>query len=196
MASKLAEYLQGNAFSGGQWTIFDQALIEKVLSDHMLSTRLAEFLPESSASPLSEVLTKIRHGRPSMSEIVEQTVETIWRLAASGHVILVGRGSNVITAGMRNVFHVRLVGSFERRVERVEEVYELGRLAAQSFIKSQDAGRKNYLRDYFGRDINDPELYHLTVNTDRIAYGDAAKLIGDTVINWFKSPRPLMAKSA
>lgn len=196
VASKLAEYLQANALSGGQWTIFDRSLIEKVLEDHLLSTRLAEYLPEASKSVLGELLNKLCGGRPSVSTLVEQTVETVWRLAAGGHVILVGRGSNIITAGLRNVFHVRLVGSLERRIERVEQVYELGRTAAQAFIKSQDTGRKSYLREYFGRDIDDPQLYHLIVNTDRIGYGDAAKLIGDTVINWFKAPQPLVGKPA
>lgn len=195
VASKLAEYLQANMFSGGQWTIFDRSLLEKVLEDHLLSTRLAEDMPEAGRSSLRELLNKIRGGRPSMSVVVENTVETIWQLAESGHVILVGRGSNVITAGLNNVYHVRLVGSLERRVERVEQVYELDRQAALAFIKSQDAGRRNYLKEYFGRDIDDPQLYHFMLNTDRISYDDAAKLIGDSVIRWFKhaSPTPAMA---
>lgn len=187
VASKLAEYLQANAFNGRPWTIFDRSLIEKVLEDHLLPTRLAEYLPESSKSLLAELLDKIRGGRPPVSGMVEQTVETMWRLAESGHVILVGRGGNVVTAGLKSVFHVRLIGSLERRIERTEEVYELSRKDAIAFIKAQDGGRKNYLKQYFGQDVDDPHLYHLVINTDRIAYGDAAKMIGDTVVRWFKT---------
>ena len=187
MASKLAEFLQAQVPLGGHWAIFDQNLIKKVLDDHLLSTRLAEFLPETSKSLLSEMVEKLRgKHHPSASKIVEQTVETIWQLAEGGQVILVGRAANVITAGLKNVFHVRLVGSLDNRIERVEEAYDFDRRAALEYIRAQDAAKRLYVQDYFGRDIDDPELYHLIINTDRIPYGDTARLIGDAVINWFK----------
>jgi len=194
VASKLVDYLQPHAPSGCQWTIFDKNLIEKVLEDHSLSTRLAEYLPETSKSLLLETFDRLMGKRPPAAKIVEQTVETIWKLAKGGHVILVGRAANVITARLENVFHVRLVGSLERRIQRVEEVYEMGRAAAQAYVKSQDADKKLYVKEYFGRDIDDPHLYHLIVNTDRVPYEDAARLIADTFRNWHKSE--LVAKTA
>jgi cytidylate kinase len=78
---------------------------------------------------------------------------------------------------------VRLVGSLENRTARVEEVYKMSRIAAQEFIKSQDAAKRHYMRDYFGREIDDPMLYHMIINTDKISYEHAARLIGDAVIN-------------
>jgi cytidylate kinase len=42
------------------------------------------------------------------------------------------------------------------------------------------------MRDYFGREIDDPMLYHMIINTDKISYENAARLIGDAVINRFK----------
>lgn len=186
VASKLAEWLQPHAPYGCHWTIFDQNLIKKVLEDHWESVRLAEFLPESSKSRVAEMIEKLRGKKLSAAKFVEQTVETIWQLAEGGHVILVGRAANVITAKLPNVFHVRLVGSLENRIARVEEVYDFDRHAALAYIKSQDDAKRLYLKEYFGRDIEDPELYHLIVNTDRISYGEAAKLIGEAVIHWFK----------
>lgn len=186
VASKLAECLQPHAPYGCHWTIFDQNLIKKVLEDHSLSTRLAELLPESSKSRLGEMLERLRGKKqPDTAKIVEHTVETIWQLAEGGYVILIGRGANVITARLPNVFHVRLVGSLENRIERVEEVYDFDRTAAREYIKSQDAAKRLYLKEYFGQDIDDPGLYHLIINTDRVSYGEAARLIGDAVIHWF-----------
>lgn len=188
VASKLAEYLDPHAPYGYHWTVFDHELIKKVLAEHWLPVRLAEHLPERSQSLLGELMEKLRGQKPAASQIVEQTVETIWHLAEGGHVILVGRGANVITAKLRNVFHVRLVGSLENRIERLEEVYDFDRQEALDYLKSQDTAKRHYLKEYFGQDIDDPQLYHLMVNTDRISYGDAAKLIGDAVIHWFKMP--------
>lgn len=187
VASKLLDLLQPGAPPGRNWTIFDKNLIEKVLEDHLQSTRLAEFVPEIGKSMLVEMLDKLRGDQPSAAKVVEQTVETIWKLADSGYVIIVGRAGNVITARMKNVFHVRLVGSLERRIARVEEVYEMDRRAAAAYVKAQDAAKKFYLKEYFGRDIDDAQLYHLIVNTDRIAYDDAARLIFDAFTNWCRT---------
>lgn len=188
VASELAQYLQAHTVAGRHWTIFDKNLIEKVLLDHHLSKRIAEFLPEDHKSILAELIEKMQGLHPPTSTIVRQTVETIWSLAEGGHVILVGRAANVITEKMPNVFQVRLVGSLERRIARVEDVYELGRVDARALIRKQDAAKRHYMREYFGREIDDPMLYHLVINTDKISYANAARLIGDAVINRFKLP--------
>lgn len=196
VASQLAEYLDPHAPYGTHWTVFDHALMIKVLEEHRLSVRLAGLLPERSQSLLRELIDRLRGKGPQASRIVEQTVETIWHLVGMGYVILVGRGANVITAKMPNVFHVRLVGSLENRLERLEEVYDFDRRSALAYLKAQDASKKLYLKEYFGADIEDPQLYHLIVNTDRIAYGEAAKLIGDAAVHWFKTAPVLKSQRA
>ena len=92
-----------------------------MLEDHQLSKRIAEFLPEDHKSLFAEMLEKMRGLHPPTTTVLKQTAETIWNLAESGHVILVGRAANVITGKLDNVFHVRLVGSLENRIARVEE---------------------------------------------------------------------------
>ena len=189
VASQLVDYLQPHAPYGCQWTIFDKKLIEKVLDDHLLPPRMAEYLSESGRPLLTGIMDRLRGRHVPVTKLIEQTIETIWQLAEGGHVVIVGRAANVITGGLKNVFHVRLVGSLERRIERVEEVYEMGRADATAYVKSQDAGKKRYVKEYFGRDIDDAELYHLFVNTDRIPYERAARLIADSFLNWCK-PEP------
>ena len=36
---------------------------------------------------------------------------------------------------------------------------------------------------YFNREIDDPLLYHLVINTDLVPYEIAARMIGDAVLN-------------
>ena len=182
VASDLAKYLQSRTSSEHHWTIFDKNLIEKVLEEHHLSRRIAEFVPEGRKSLLAETIEKWRGLHPPTATIVKQTAETIWNLAASGYVILVGRAADAITQELDNVFHVRLVGSLKNRIARVEEVYEMGRTDARDFIKSQDTAKRRYMKGYFDRDIDDPLLYHMIINTDYISYEHAARLIGDAVI--------------
>ena len=151
IASTLAEYLQARVPADCRWTVFDRSLIEKTLEDHHLPKRMAEYMPENHKAVVTDVVEELFGLHPSSWTLVRQTSDTILRLARLGHVILVGRGANVVTSKLDNVFHVRLVGSLERRTERVQKVYGLDRSQALDFIRQEDTGRKRSLATPFRR---------------------------------------------
>jgi cytidylate kinase len=187
VVSKLIEHLKPHTPPGHQWAVYDKNFMVKVLEDHGLSKMLADSLPEAKEPLVTELLNKLRTGHPSAAKIVEMAVETVWRLAEGGYVILVGRAANVITAELRNVFHVRLVGSLPHRVEHTQQTHKFDLRAAEKHVRTEDEAKKLYVKEYFGRDIDDPELYHLIVNTDRLPHENAARLIGEAFSNWLQS---------
>ena len=183
VAERLADILQARApVEGRPWTVFDRNLVERVLEDHHLPAKLARFMPEDRVSAIEDMMQELLGLHPSSWDLIHQTTETILKLAELGNVILVGRGSTVITAKLKHVFHVRLVGSLERRVERVEEHLKLSHRDAVAFVDREDKGRRRYLREHFHVDLSDPLLYHLVINTDRISCEDAAQIISDSVL--------------
>jgi cytidylate kinase len=183
VALKLAELLQARLPGQScQWTVFDRNLVEKVLEDHHLPSRLAQFMPEDRVSAIGDAMEELLGLHPSSSSLVHQMTETILQLAELGNVILVGRGANVITASLPNVFHVRLIGSLERRIERVQARHKVTREAARKFIRKEDAGRRRYLLRYLGKAIDDPLLYHLIINTDWVPVDQAAELVAQAML--------------
>lgn len=183
VAKKLAEYLQApDGGAASMWMVFDRNLVEKVLEDHHLPARLARFMPEDRVSEVEDTLEELLGVHPPLWTLVHQTAETILRLAELGNVILLGRGANVITSKLDYVLHVRLVGSLEKRAELIRKSRQIGEKAAREFIRREDRGRKRYLKKYFHKDIGDPLLYHLIINTDLVSYGEAVRIIGDAVI--------------
>jgi cytidylate kinase len=194
VAARLAEYLQTHVPARCEWTVFDRNLIAKVLEDHHLHKRIADFMTENEhKSMVTDSMEEYLGLHPSSWTLVQQTVETILHLAGMGYVILVGRGGNVITGTLPNVFHVRLVGSLERRIDHAQEVRNLDRQAALEWVKKEDKGRSRYVKENYDKDIDDPLLYHLILNTDLIHYDDAARLIGDEVIKRFQLGHRLRA---
>jgi cytidylate kinase len=184
VAEKLARYLQEHSPKTSRpWTVFDRNLMEKVLEDHDLPTRLAQFLPEDRVSYLEDIMADLLQTYPPSQTVIRQTTETILKLASLGNVILIGRGGNVITARLPNMFHVRLVAPLEERIKRSHESYGMTKAEARKFCRRADLGRQRYLKKYFHADINDALLYHLIINTGLIGYDDAAKLIGDAMLN-------------
>ncbi|MHB1306700.1 MAG: cytidylate kinase-like family protein [Limisphaerales bacterium] len=178
IAVRLTTLLQAQAVSpNAPWTVFDRNLIDKVLEDHNLPTRLGQFLHEDRVNELEDIMQEILGTQPSSWKLVGQVTETILKLAELGNVILVGRGANVITAQLDHVFHVRLVGSIERRVERIRQQMNLSQREAEALAAKEDRGRARYLKKYFGVAIDNPLLHHLTINTDRLDLGEAAELI-------------------
>jgi cytidylate kinase len=184
VAEALAECLQAlGKTDSAPWTVFDRNLVEKVLEDYHLPARLARFMPEDRVSEIDDVLEDICGLHPPSATLIQKTEETILRLAELGHVILIGRGANLVTAKLNYVFHVRLVGSLAKRVECLQKSRRVGEKAALAFIRQEDRGRRRYLKKYFGQDIADPLLYHLVINTDLIGHQLAARMIAATMLS-------------
>ena len=186
IAEHLAEYLQLHGSKAQRpWTVFDKNLVEEVLADHHLPRELARYMPEDKISEISDMVEELLGLHPPSWTLLRQTTETILHLAQLGNAILVGRGANVITLGLENVFHVRLVGSEDQRVALVESFYDLKPKAARAFMNKEDRARRRFLKKYFNKDIDDPLLYHLIINTDRVSYEEATQLIGEAVLARF-----------
>jgi cytidylate kinase len=184
VAEKLAALLQARSPAGGPpWTVFDQNLMDHVLREHHLPGRLAQFMPEDSITAIEDIMTELFGERPPAWRSVEHTAETILNLVEIGRVILLGRGGNVVTARLPGVLHVRLIAPLETRLKQMQQFEELTRRAALERIRREDLGRKRYLQKYFGKDIDDPLLYHVVINTGLVSLDDAAQMIAGAFCN-------------
>jgi cytidylate kinase len=182
VAEKLAALLQADTPAGEPpWTVFDRNLMEKVLEEHNLPARLARFLPEDRITLLQDIADELFGLRPATWTMIEQTADTVLRLAELGHVILIGRGAHVITARLPHVLHVRLVAPLEKRLEQCRRSYGMSEREARAFCVREDKGRERYLKKHFNADVNDPLLYHLIINTGLISFDEAARLIADAL---------------
>lgn len=189
VAAKLSEYLQQRVPVQSQWTVFDRNLMERVLEDHHVAQRVANYHPEDHKPFIQDAIEELLGLHPSTWTMVQQTAQTILKLAGMGCVILVGRGGNIVTAKLKHTFHVRLVGSEERRLKRVQEVYQLEPKAALEFLRKKDKGRRRYLKEHYQAEIDDPLRYDSVINTDRLPYEAAARMIGDAVVRRFQLDR-------
>jgi len=198
LANKLSEYLQQKVPTHCSWAVFDQNIVESVLEEHNLPKEMAKYMPEDKRSLINDMIEELFGLHPSSWELVKKTAETILHLAQAGNVIIVGRAANVITSMMPTAFHVRLVGSFEVRVNRIVSLGKMSHKEAEQYVRKEDEARINYLRHYFNKDPNDPLLYHLIINTDKISPEEAAIAVGDAVIRHFnllnhkKSEEPIL----
>jgi cytidylate kinase len=183
VCERLAEYFNLRAKEEyNDWTYFDRGLIEKVMEDHHLPDHFRKLLDEEKPARIDTWFGEILGITPSKLSLLHKTSHTILRLADLGNVIVVGRGSNIITSKLPQSFHVRLVAPLNFRIENAMNLYKLTRKKAAEFIKEEDDARRNYILKYFHKNIEDPLLYHLVINTDLLSFDEIAELIGHCVI--------------
>ncbi len=167
------------------WAVFDKNLIEKVLEDHHLPKQIAKFLGEEKKSLLTQTMNEVLGVHPPLLKLYHKETETILHLAHVGNCILIGRGANIITASVKNAFHIRLVAPLELRIKNVQEFYGNSKNEAVDFVKKEDAKRNAFMKDHFNKNAADPLLYHMIINTGYFSLDEVAKIIAESVMTKF-----------
>jgi cytidylate kinase len=169
LAQMLADHLNAGspAAATPAWTVFDQNLVDEVLRSQHLSPRLARFLPEARTSEFEASVREIVGLHPNLWMLVQQTNLLIHELARHGHAIIVGRGGNFATAGVRNGLHIRLVGPTGVRAENLARRLRISISDAARQNRELDAARRDYVRSVFDVQVAEPTAYDLVINVAR-----------------------------
>lgn len=192
IADALAAWLKENdREADADWTLFDRDLIAKVLEEHDLPKEFEKHMPEDQVSEWSSIIDDLLHRHPPHWDLFRITCRTVLRFAHIGHCIIVGRGGNILTAHLPYSVHVRLIGTPSERAEHVANTRGISVDKAHREIKAEDKARARYIKSHFDENIDNPLLYDLILNTDRIDDGTAARIIGERVIAARAVPKPL-----
>ena len=147
------------------WSIFDSSFCGEMFQRLRLRVPLTSLLNEDYRSPLTDFGFSAFGNRQSQSEALQKVTGTLRALAARGKVIIVGRGAVCATAGLAGGIHLRLTAPLTVRLGRMRTMLKTSNQVARRIIAQRDALRGRFLHEYYGRDINDPLLYHSVWNT-------------------------------
>lgn len=136
-----------------------------------------------------ETLTQIDEKPPSFIEKLDRQIELgvhriqllVLEQALEGNVIIYGRGGQDLLPNINSVFRVRVIAPFEDRVERWAEREWIDPDLAHSLVRRSDQQRAGFIKYYYDRDWEDPMHYDLVINTERLSFDMAVKLIVDGV---------------
>jgi len=182
----LCEYLKENDKEAEcPWTVFDKELIKKIAEEHNLPETVLPYLSEVAVSEIQDFVEETMGLHPSQDILVHNTGKTILHLAQLGNCIIVDRAANIITAKLPGGVHIRLISPFEKRVEHIQEYYKKTKKEAEEYILIEDRNRKNYVKKYFGKDIDDPLLYDAVINVSRLAPPKTIQIIADLVFKLY-----------
>ena len=101
-------------------------------------------------------------------------------VAAQGNVVIVGRGAPFILSDNPGVLRVGVASTWEDRVGRIMNQEHVDHDGAEQTIRNRDEARNAYYARFLGvDDPDDPQLYHLVVNTSDVGVDYAVRMVVD-----------------
>ena len=174
------------------WTLIDNEFVNRVAGLAGLPTQEVAKLEERVAGLMERLARALAVSSPELfvttgetpntgpnkeDEIVRITERVITEAAQHDHVVLVGRGAQAYLAERADTLHVYVVGPRDVRITRAMERLKTTRKDAERALDDIDDGRRQYVRQHYGRTWDDPANYDLVVNTGKFSYEAAADLI-------------------
>jgi cytidylate kinase len=113
-----------------------------------------------------------------LSDRVRQQIETSVRdLAATTGAVILGRAGAVVLAGHRWAFHVRLDGPPSRRVAQACIIEGISAETAHDRLVETDRARARFVSRMYGREVTDPTLYHLILDSTSVSLHDCVEVV-------------------
>lgn len=141
--------------------IYDEhthSFVDQVLLSMLFSTAEAvQAWASQFAMPIS-----IKKQECLYHETLRQVIDMI---VCTGNTVIVGRGVQALLANQPNLLHIRVVAPFAQRVSSVMQPGRLDEAHARACIQQKDRCQAHYLQSQYHRNVNDPLLYDLVVNS-------------------------------
>jgi len=115
-------------------------------------------------------------------EMYQEMMESVvYEAARRGEGVILGHGSQMLLQDFGCATHVLVSAHEESRIHTLVHEMNLSPEAARKVIRQSDNRKKGFFRYAFHKDWDDPSLYDLCINPDKIGAKRAAQLIIETV---------------
>ncbi len=154
----------------------DQELIADAVRRYGLAEEKASHLDESKPTLFERFDAETRH-------YITVLQTTLLEFAEQDDCVLMGRGGQWLLRGIPNVFRMRVIAPFDMRVKQwIKRTGEVAgetpnQRAAVDFVRRDDAERSGRMRYLYEVDLDDPSLYDVVVNTEKIRYEAAVEMV-------------------
>ena len=175
------------------YTLIDEQIVEMVALEADVSPELVDSVAEEAGGEgiVQRFLRKLgpfgkgyvetameeRPGYVNGDLYISLLHKVIPVLAEQDDVVIIGRGGQYILSEWPDTFHFLMIANIENRIRFMMDHYNIDRKKAQAVIDKQNKRRINLYR-YFGRtDYDQPELYHMVLNMNRLRLDEAVQAV-------------------
>jgi cytidylate kinase len=159
------------------WPVCDHELLAELAKELRVDVHRLESVDERPGSWLVECIESFAAASP-VTEVTyfRRLIKLLLALGTRGECIVVGRGAMIVMPA-ETTLRVRLVASRPDRIALIGRERGLDPAEAARYVDATDRERSRLIRDHFGKDLADPLLYDLILNTSRFSVEECAGMI-------------------
>lgn len=165
------------------WAVYDKEILNKVKDDFNINKKDLEELTKRVRSENLEMFITIFGQTKSQLTIYKKLFKTIEKLAFQGNVILIGRGSSIITKNIPKGIHIRIKAPDDWKIKRIMELENCSRSNAKNILKIHSREREGYVKKIMKADLNDISYYDLIFNNSRMSKEQMISIILELMKN-------------
>jgi cytidylate kinase len=158
------------------WKLLDRRIVNEVAERAKVAPAFAARLDEQVDPWFYRLVKALWNGgfeaapgstapAPFDSEaMARMTAEILREAARAGECVIVGRASQCVLRGDKDVFHASVFGPHAEKIQRVRSRLAPG-ADAERVLREVDRQRAAYIQRFYGENWKDRRLYHLTVTS-------------------------------
>jgi cytidylate kinase len=157
--------------------LFHRDIIKSIAKSSRMSTWVIDTVEKERLSGLEDFLSSLirkKYFHPGSYQ--HHLFKVIGTIARHGRVVIVGRGANFILPVSERLA-VRVIAPLETRIRNVAREYGCTLEVAEKRVRQRQDRRRDFVRQAFHRDIDDPHYYDLVINTEQMGLKTAAEAI-------------------
>jgi cytidylate kinase len=156
------------------YSYIDKDVLEQLLTAHGVSGEDFTRYDEKRAS--------LWGGLSNLQKFYANVLKlALYETARKGNAVIVGRGGQALLRGLPGVIHIQVNAPWDVRIERVREDGSVDVRTAERMLHKSDHDREGFLKSFFNRSWNDPELYDLIINTGKISTDSIVIMVKDAL---------------
>jgi hypothetical protein len=132
------------------WEPLPQSFMERMVSAFLGADTIAPI------GPPPDIVTPQDFRQATERAVLDQ--------AATGEGVILGRGCVAVLRENPAVLRVRLTGPADRRLEQAVAASGLSESQARDTMNHLDRYHTEYLKQFYGVNIDDPTMYHLSID--------------------------------
>ncbi|OGJ08892.1 hypothetical protein A2356_00160 [Candidatus Nomurabacteria bacterium RIFOXYB1_FULL_39_16] len=159
------------------FAFYDQELIEEIAKSTKMRKSVLNKIDEKARTALQDLIQGLMNPN-YVSDVTyfSQLCRVILSLAYKGKVVILGRGANFITPAAKGL-HVRITAPLQVCVQRAIDYEGHPPDVAKEIVKKYETDRREFVRQYFDKDIRKSDYYDLIINTTFYTPKEAAAVV-------------------
>jgi len=175
------------------YVLIDEEIVEAVALEADVSNDWADAIAKETGSEgfldrLAKKLGPFRKGymniamekKPGYLDghlYISLLYKVIPQIASRDNVVIIGRGGQYILQNHPNTYHFMMIADLEYRINFMMKHYEIDRKQAKFVVGKQDKRRLNLYRYFARTDYEDPVLYNMVFNMNRVSMDKALNMV-------------------